>query len=154
MSTVVKGYDGNSGNTTFLKGASDRVLDKCNKINLSSGAKNLSASDKENLKKIMSESEAKGLRVLGLAYSPTGGNMSDLTKDNKTEMLSSIEDYDRLEGNLTFLGFACIKDPCRPEVKGAIADCKMAGISVIMITGDAKATAIAIAKEIGIIEEG
>jgi magnesium-transporting ATPase (P-type) len=51
------------------------------------------------------------------------------------------------------LGIVCIKDPVREEVKQAIADCKTAGIRVIMITGDSKETAVAIAKEIGIIEE-
>lgn len=80
--------------------------------------------------------------------------MAKLTQDNQSEMLSDTDKYDKLEGNLRFLGYACIKDPCRPEVKTAIADCKLAGISVIMITGDAKATAIAIAKEIGIIMPG
>jgi len=46
----------------------------------------------------------------------------------------------------------CIKDPVRPEVKNAIEDCKTAGIRVIMITGDSKETAVAIAKELDIID--
>lgn len=100
----------------------------------------------------MAKYESKGLRVLGLAYCPNGGNMSNLTKTNKAQILSDSDKYDELESNLSFLGFACIKDPCRPEVKKSISDCKMAGISVIMITGDAYRTAIAIAQEIGIIE--
>lgn len=52
------------------------------------------------------------------------------------------------------MGYVAIKDPPRDEVKGAIQECKTAGISVIMITGDAKETAIAIAKEIGILTPG
>jgi len=52
----------------------------------------------------------------------------------------------------TFLGIVCIKDPVRKEVKSAIEDCKTAGIRVIMITGDSKETAIAIAKELDIID--
>jgi len=51
------------------------------------------------------------------------------------------------------LGYVCIKDPVRDEVKGAIQDCKTAGINVIMITGDSKETAISIAKELAIIPE-
>jgi P-type E1-E2 ATPase len=51
------------------------------------------------------------------------------------------------------LGFVCIKDPVRDEVKSAIEDCKTAGIRVIMITGDSKETAVAIAKELLIIEQ-
>jgi len=50
------------------------------------------------------------------------------------------------------VGIVCIKDPVRPEVKPAIADCKTAGIRVIMITGDSKETATAIAQELDIIE--
>ena len=50
------------------------------------------------------------------------------------------------------MGLICIKDPVRPEVKTAIEDCKTAGIRVIMITGDSKETAIAIAKELNIID--
>ena len=92
-----------------------------------------------------------GLRVLGIAYAPNGGNMSHLTTANAASEADDQNKYDQLEGNCTFLGYVAIKDPPREEVKGAIVECKSAGISVIMITGDAKETAIAIAKEIGIL---
>jgi P-type E1-E2 ATPase len=52
-----------------------------------------------------------------------------------------------------FIGIVCIKDPVREEVKDAIADCHTAGIRVIMITGDSKQTAIAVAKELNILEQ-
>lgn len=80
--------------------------------------------------------------------------MHELTAENRDKLLSEPDNYDNLESDLIFLGYVCIKDPCRPEVKHAIKDCKTAGISVIMITGDAKATAIAIAKELGILQPG
>jgi magnesium-transporting ATPase (P-type) len=67
-------------------------------------------------------------------------------------MLSDINKYGEYEQGGTFLGLVCIKDPVRPEVKSAIEDCKTAGIRVIMITGDSKETAVAIAKEINIID--
>lgn len=67
-------------------------------------------------------------------------------------MLSDISKYGEYEQGGTFLGLVCIKDPVRPEVKSAIEDCKTAGIRVIMITGDSKETAVAIAKEINIID--
>jgi len=77
--------------------------------------------------------------------------MKHLTKANASTEADDASKYDRLESNCTFLGFVAIKDPPRDEVKGSIEECKTAGISVIMITGDAKETAIAIAKEIGIL---
>jgi P-type E1-E2 ATPase len=64
----------------------------------------------------------------------------------------NLDDYDKFEQGATFLGFACIKDPARPEVKDAIKDCTTAGIRVIMITGDALQTAASIAKEVGILD--
>lgn len=51
------------------------------------------------------------------------------------------------------MGYVCIKDPVRPEVGGAIKQCKTAGVNVIMITGDSKETAVAIAKELAIIPQ-
>ena len=68
------------------------------------------------------------------------------------EKLGDILKYSTYETDGTFLGIICIKDPVREEVKGAIEDCKTAGIRVIMITGDSKETAVAIAKELDIID--
>ena len=93
---------------------------------------------KEILKKI--EGLAKqGLRVIGLAYKTVSSKTEKLTED--------------LIENLTFVGVIGMKDPPRPEVKEAIAKAKTAGIRVIMKTGDHKETALAIAKEIGLVGE-
>ena len=66
-------------------------------------------------------------------------------------MLSDINKYNEYETGGIFLGIVCIRDPPRQEAKSAIEDCKTAGIRVIMITGDSKETAVAIAKELEII---
>ena len=154
MSTVVKGYEGSTGNTVFLKGAGDRVLQKCTHLSKAGTPQELDDSQRKKILNDMNSMERQGLRVLGLAYEPTGGNMHDVSVDNKANKLNNTDQYDNLESEQWFLGYVCIKDPCRPEVKPAIVECKTAGISVIMITGDAKATAIAIAKELGILEPG
>ena len=67
--------------------------------------------------------------------------------------MKELENYDKFEQGATFVGFACIKDPARPEVKDAIKDCTTAGIRVIMITGDAPETAASIAQEVGILSK-
>ena len=96
---------------------------------------------------------SQGFRVLGIAIGLDGGNMKDITRQNASEKLSDTSKYQHFEGNLAFLGYVCIKDPVRPEVKKAIQDCKTAGINVIMITGDSKETAVAIAQELNIIDK-
>jgi len=67
-------------------------------------------------------------------------------------MLGDIKKFDEFEQDAVFVGLVCIKDPVREEVAPAIQACKTAGIRVIMITGDSKETALAIAKELNIIE--
>jgi magnesium-transporting ATPase (P-type) len=96
---------------------------------------------------------AQGLRCLAIAEIPNAGTLSHLSDSNKTQILSDISTYDKYEHGATFVGIVCIKDPVRPEIRGAIADCKTAGIRVIMITGDSKETAMAIAREINILEK-
>ncbi len=81
------------------------------------------------------------------------GKLKDLTKDNVHQHLGDIQKFSELETGGTFLGIVCIKDPVREEVKQALKDCTTAGIRVMMITGDSKETAVAIAKEISIIEK-
>lgn len=79
--------------------------------------------------------------------------MADLNAGNVEAKLGDLSKYNEFEKGGSFLGFVCIKDPVRDEVKSAIEDCKTAGIRVIMITGDSKETAVAIAKELNIIEK-
>jgi magnesium-transporting ATPase (P-type) len=81
-----------------------------------------------------------------------GGKLKDLNPSNVEDKLTDISKYADFETGGTFLGVVCIRDPPRAEVKGAIEDCKTAGIRVIMITGDSKETAVAIAKELEIID--
>lgn len=155
MSTIIKGYKGKACNQVLLKGAPERVIDRCSKImNGSNGEVEFTDRSKAAMNEKMLEVASKGYRVLGVGISMTGGNMAHVTADNRNSELRDVSKYAHLEGNCTFVGYVCIKDPVRPEVKPAIAECKMAGVNVIMITGDAKATAISIAKELNILEEG
>ena len=154
MSTVVKGYAGRNNNQVLLKGAPELVLDKCSKVLTMSGQEaELNQAQKDRLKQKIKGVAAQGLRVLGIAIALDGGNMKDVTRENASEMLADDTKYQHFESNCSFLGYVCIRDPPRPEVKGAINECKTAGINVIMITGDAKETAVAIAKELGIIPQ-
>jgi P-type E1-E2 ATPase len=89
---------------------------------------------------------------LGLAIVYDGGKLHDLDENNMEKKLGDPSNYAELESGGTFLGFVGIKDPVRSEVKGAIEDCKTAGIRVIMITGDSKETAVSIAKELEILD--
>ncbi len=82
-----------------------------------------------------------GMRVLGLAYKEIAGDPSAM----------SVRE---VEKGLTYLGLAGMMDPPRPEARDSVAECKDAGISVVMITGDQKPTAVAIARQLGIYSDG
>ena len=152
MSTVVTGYKNEKD--TLLKGAPDRIIEKCtNYMSLSGGTKAMSATDREQIMKNVSALSAQGLRCLAIAEIPNAGSLSNLTDENKTSILSDISTYNKYEQGATFIGIVCIKDPVRAEVAPAIADCKTAGIRVIMITGDSRETAMAIAQELNILEK-
>ena len=89
---------------------------------------------------------ANGLRVLALAYRP-------LNPDD-TSIPRSMSDYtpENIECGLTFVGLLVMQDPPRPEVADAVAECRRAGIRVVMITGDYGLTALSIARKIGIVQ--
>jgi Ca2+-transporting ATPase len=118
----------------YVKGAPDLLLDQCSKLWMNGKILSLTAKHK---KQILAKNEeyAKGaLRVLGFAF-------RELKKSDKKTAW---------EKNLVFVGLQAMIDPPRGEVKDSIARCKEAGIKVVMVTGDLKTTAEAIAGELGI----
>ncbi|KAG0147312.1 hypothetical protein CROQUDRAFT_656235 [Cronartium quercuum f. sp. fusiforme G11] len=135
----------------FVKGAPESVLDRCSFI--SDGLTSASGNGKklEFSKQIRESVDAKvktyaeqGLRVLALAL------IEDVEPNVEHYKTSSSTDYIKFEQNMTFIGLVGMLDPPRPEVKGAIAKCRSAGIRVIVITGDNKATAETICRQIGV----
>jgi len=137
MSTV---HDLGSSFVQYTKGGPDVVLAKCTHYYENGEAKPMT---EEKRAQIMADNKAmadKALRVLAAAKR----DWREKPADNTPEFL---------EHDLTFLGLTGMIDPVRPEVKDAIAECRSAGIRAVMITGDHKDTAVAIAKELGIITD-
>ena len=126
-------------NIMFTKGALDVMLDRVKYIMTSEGIKEISYEDKQNIIITNKELSENGLRVLAFGYKELS-EVRDLTLND--------------ENNFTFIGLISMIDPPREESKQAVADCIRAGIKPIMITGDHKITASAIAKEIGILRDG
>ena len=123
--------------TVLTKGALDVLLDRTVCIWEKNGVREMTESDRAQIEKKNQEFSENGLRVLAFAYRET-------------------EDVLTLEGekDFTFLGLVAMIDPPREESKTAVAEAKRAGIRPVMITGDHKITAVAIAREIGIFEDG
>lgn len=121
----------------LLKGASENVLPLCTKIGSGVLEKPLDGATAAALTEKYRSMATAGLRVIALAY----------------RRLDVSPDMEIREEDLIFAGFIGLEDPPRPEVPLALAKCRSAGIRVIMITGDAGATAAAIAAEIGLIQE-
>jgi Ca2+-transporting ATPase len=149
MSTIVRGYK--NAKDTLMKGAPDRVIAKCTHFSGLAGVKEMTDSDRKALLSQVGEMASKGLRCLAIAEIPNAGKLSGLTEENKAEMLMETSKYGEFEQSAVFLGVVCIKDPVRDGIEQCMKECHTAGIKVIMITGDSKETATAIAQEIGII---
>lgn len=120
----------------ITKGAFDVILGRCDHIQTAAGIRPITEEDKAQIKQINRVFSEQSLRVLAFAYRPY-----DSTK------ALTLED----ENHLTFLGLIAMMDPPRVESAQAVADCIKAGIKPVMITGDHKITASAIAKQIGIL---
>ena len=135
MSTLHK-IDGK--NIMFTKGALDVILDRVKYIMTSDGVRELTLEDKNEILDVNRSLSESGLRVLSFAYRQL----------DEVRELTLEDEYD-----YTFLGLISMIDPPREESKQAVADCITAGIKPIMITGDHKITASAIAKEIGILRD-
>lgn len=131
LMTTVNKID--SQEIVFTKGAVDQLLDRCSYILLDNEILPLTNELKENILRVNTQFAQKALRVLAYAY-----------KENNKQPL---------EENLIFVGLTGMIDPPRVEVKDAVATCHKAGITPIMITGDHKDTAFAIAKELNIAND-
>ena len=124
----------------FTKGAVDVILNRCTKIRIGSEIKELTEGMKQEIKDVNEDMSKKALRVIALAYKEE--------KNIPTELTSEA-----VENNLIFVGMEGMIDPPREEAKVAVAKCKAAGIRPVMITGDHKITAMAIATQLGILDE-
>lgn len=128
--------------TLCTKGAMDVLLSRSTKIMTEEGARPITEEDKARIAQVNTQLSENGLRVLAFAIReyPDAQTCPELT----------LED----ERDYTFIGLISMIDPPREESKKAVADAKRGGIRTVMITGDHKVTATAIAKQIGIFEEG
>jgi Ca2+-transporting ATPase len=124
----------------FEKGAPERVLEKSSFYHHQGKIDSLSEIKKKDLSKAYEKLTKQGLRVIALAYKKV--NSSELKNEKHP-------DWEKLDKDLVFMGFMALKDPLRKEAKETISICREAGIKPIIITGDHKLTATAIAKEIG-----
>ena len=123
----------------YTKGAFDVLLSRITHIKTSDGVREITSDDKNKITNTNRALSENGLRVLAFAY-------KELPEEKK---LTFEDEYD-----YTFLGLISMIDPPRVESAQAVSDCILAGIKPIMITGDHKITATAIAKQIGILQDG
>ena len=137
MSTIHKTAD---GILQFTKGAPDEILKHCTRIFKNGEVSPLTDADRDAVLKKNKEFADRALRVLACGYK----QLSCVPEDQSP---------DKIENELVFCGLVGMIDPVRPEVKAAIEECRGAGIRPIMITGDHKDTAVAIALELGIIKD-
>ena len=124
----------------YTKGAPDELLKKCTHMLTPHGEVTLNDELRQQVLNKNKEMSGKALRVLGSAMRYWDSLPQDTSPEN-------------LEKDMIFIGLAGMIDPVRPEAKAAIEECRSAGIRPIMITGDHRDTAIAIARELGIISD-
>ncbi len=125
--------------TVFTKGATDEMLPLCTHIMTDNGVRKITPQDKKQIAHLSHQMQAGALRVLGFA----------------TKIVDNLPEANAdLENNLTFIGIVGMIDSPRKEVAASVKTCREAGIRTIMITGDHKVTALAIAKKLNIYQPG
>lgn len=139
LMTTVHEIDGEI--RAYTKGAPDELLSRCTKILINGQAQEITPELMERVQNANAEMASNALRVLGMAY-------KDLDKIPEGQ-----EKQELLENDMIFVGLMGMIDPPRPEAREAVRLCKRAGIKPVMITGDHKVTAIAIARDLGILEK-
>jgi Ca2+-transporting ATPase len=136
--TVVRQVD--RKRVAFVKGAPDILLADCVNIEAKGVVRLLTAADRKQIAAANDDLTGQAMRVLGVAYRDLDGHAGKL-------------EVDTVEKDLTFVGLIAMIDPPREEVRQAIRECMTAGIKTVMITGDHKNTATAIAKQLGFFKE-
>jgi Ca2+-transporting ATPase len=125
--------------TAYMKGAPEIVLSKCSKMLLNGKISRLSEDDRARILKVNEAMARQALRNLGFAF---------------RELPETVNTCDeKIEKNFVFVGIMGMIDPPREEVKDAIYTCEKAGINVVMVTGDHRLTAVAVAKELNLLGE-
>ncbi|MEW6102021.1 MAG: calcium-transporting P-type ATPase, PMR1-type [Candidatus Omnitrophota bacterium] len=124
----------------FVKGAPDILLNDCSRLEEGGSLRNINEKDREGILKANDGLASQAMRVLAVAY---------------RDLDSSVTKYEakEIEKELIFVGLIAMIDPAREEVKKAIEECEAAGIKTVMITGDHKNTAVAIARQLGFFRE-
>ncbi len=124
----------------FVKGAPEVILEKCTYLLENGEEKQLIAAERKEILRANEQMASSALRVLAMAYRKLPPELADLNEET-------------VENNLVFAGLVGMIDPPREEAIEANKKCQKAGIKAVMITGDHKLTAVAIAKEIGIMSD-
>jgi len=139
MTTVHKTPDDRI--VAYVKGAPEIVLERCTHIIIESDVKKLDQEKKDEILWINEKMTAEALRVLAVA-----------SKELPADIM--VKSDEEIENGLVFLGLIGMIDPPRDEAKEAVKKCEQAGIKTVMITGDHKLTAVAVAKDLGILKNG
>ncbi|EED96531.1 cation transport ATPase [Thalassiosira pseudonana CCMP1335] len=157
--SVISKPAGSKTNQLLVKGAPEGLISRCNKIMLGNGK--VVSLDKDGVNAILNQQQrmaGRALRVLALAYKDLSGDLGsyDGTREHKATAILSQDTstFSSIESELTFVGLVGIIDPPREEIAPMVKICKTAGIRIMMITGDNKLTAEAIAVDIGILDKG
>jgi Ca2+-transporting ATPase len=137
--TVIR--NSSSRATAFVKGAPDILLGDCTGIQENNAVRRMTEQDRANIWEANDELASQAMRVLAVAYRELGEGIDKHSSDI-------------VEKDLVFIGLIAMIDPPREEAKRAVAECRNAGIKTVMITGDHKNTAVAIARELGIFTQG
>jgi P-type Ca2+ transporter type 2C len=143
MATFHQGQEGEVW--VFVKGAPEAILERAPEIRENAKVRPMIEADREHILEENHRMASSALRVLGLAY--------QIIEPEEVDAFKEALEYGH-EADLVFVGLVGMIDPPRPEVPPAVERCKRAGIRVIMATGDHKVTGAAIARDVGILEEG
>jgi Ca2+ transporting ATPase len=131
----------------LTKGAPESVVERCSSVMINGRVLPITPQLRSTILQHTLRYGGLGLRTLALAYTPV--------KDPNALHFrsSSTAEYASFERDLVFVGLVGMFDPPRPEVRDAVANCKAAGIRVVVVTGDNKGTAETICRQIGVFEE-